>query len=165
MGQKSNYLHLETVSGVSDSAFSVAKRARVGENSSIFHNFVVSSLFPHSPSSPSPSTPPYAPNDIYLHRRQIFNAILGWNNNATLGSVLMYVFYWLLIVVTLVYLKWKEGRMSLFGLKSAAAKRRDQYPDSGYEAGQRIEEKKSRNGGGPESPGQEQRRVPVLNVE
>ncbi|WWD00894.1 hypothetical protein V866_007832 [Kwoniella sp. B9012] len=44
---------------------------------------------------------------------QIFNAIFGWNNTATLGSILGYVFYWILIIVTLVYLRWKEGRFTL----------------------------------------------------
>lgn len=55
---------------------------------------------------------------------QIFNAILGWNNTATLGSVLSYVFYWVLIMITLVYLKWSEGRLTFGGrFLSKAAKR------------------------------------------
>jgi high-affinity iron transporter len=58
---------------------------------------------------------------------QIFNAILGWNNTATLGSILSYVFYWIAVVATLVYLKWKEGRVSFCGFSSAAAKRREVY--------------------------------------
>lgn len=99
------------------------------------------------------------------HYRQIFNSILGWNNTATLGSVLMYVFYWILIIVTLVYLKWKEGRLSLFGFKSAVAKERDAKHEAGYTAGARVEEKKSHTGE-PETPGTEaERRVPVLNVD
>ncbi|WVR04857.1 hypothetical protein IAU60_001869 [Kwoniella sp. DSM 27419] len=44
---------------------------------------------------------------------QIFNAIFGWNNTATLGTILSYVFYWVLIMVTLVYLRWEEGRFAL----------------------------------------------------
>ncbi|OCF33775.1 high-affinity iron permease CaFTR1 [Kwoniella heveanensis CBS 569] len=44
---------------------------------------------------------------------QIFNAIFGWNNTATLGSILSYVFYWILIMVTLIYLRWQEGRFAL----------------------------------------------------
>ncbi|KAL0241843.1 hypothetical protein I308_106015 [Cryptococcus tetragattii IND107] len=55
---------------------------------------------------------------------QIFNAIFGWNNTATLGTILSYVFYWILVAATLVYLKWKEGRTSFFGYKSAALQRR-----------------------------------------
>ncbi|ODN78052.1 hypothetical protein L202_05133 [Cryptococcus amylolentus CBS 6039] len=55
---------------------------------------------------------------------QIFNAILGWNNTATLGSILSYVFYWILVAVTLVVLKWKEGRITFFGKASASHARR-----------------------------------------
>ena len=55
---------------------------------------------------------------------QLFNAILGWNNTATLGSILAYVFYWLVIAATLVYLKWSEGRASFFGLKSRIGRER-----------------------------------------
>lgn len=38
----------------------------------------------------------------------IFNAVLGWTNTATLGSVLSYVFYWLLVIAVLVRMKFKE---------------------------------------------------------
>lgn len=54
----------------------------------------------------------------------IFNAIFGWNNNASIGTILSYVFYWLSVVVALVYMKWSEGRVSLFGRDSQAGKRR-----------------------------------------
>ncbi|EJU01308.1 iron permease FTR1 [Dacryopinax primogenitus] len=50
----------------------------------------------------------------------IFNAILGWNNTATLGAVLAYVFFWVFVICTLTFLKWKEGRTHLFGWKSKA---------------------------------------------
>jgi hypothetical protein len=59
----------------------------------------------------------------------IFNAILGWNNTATYGSVLSYVFYWIAIFVALVYQKWKEGRVAPFGLKSQALKDRGELSD------------------------------------
>ncbi|GAA6001997.1 hypothetical protein JCM10207_003030 [Rhodosporidiobolus poonsookiae] len=55
----------------------------------------------------------------------IFNAILGWTNNANLGTVLSYVFYWIAVIFTLIGMKWKEGRCTLFGLKSAAWHRRE----------------------------------------
>jgi high-affinity iron transporter len=55
----------------------------------------------------------------------LFNAILGWNNTATLGSVLIYVFYWLAVAATLIYLKWSEGRSSFCGLKSKIGKDRE----------------------------------------
>ncbi|KAI5475027.1 iron permease FTR1 [Pseudohyphozyma bogoriensis] len=54
----------------------------------------------------------------------IFNAILGWSNDASYGTILSYVFYWLLVAVTMVYLRWKEGRASFFGKHSAAGQRR-----------------------------------------
>ena len=54
----------------------------------------------------------------------LFNAIFGWTNSATLGSVLGYVFYWLAAIVTLVVMKWKEGRTKVFGRESAAGVRR-----------------------------------------
>jgi high-affinity iron transporter len=40
----------------------------------------------------------------------IFGAIFGWTNSATLGSVLAYVFYWLLVIGILVSMKVREGR-------------------------------------------------------
>jgi len=50
----------------------------------------------------------------------IFHSILGWTNNATLGTILCYVFYWIFVVAILIYMKWAEGRTTLFGLKSKA---------------------------------------------
>lgn len=41
-----------------------------------------------------------------------------------MGTILSYVFYWILVAATLVYLKWKEGRISFFGYQSAALQRR-----------------------------------------
>jgi FTR1 family protein len=38
----------------------------------------------------------------------IFNAVLGWTNSATQGSVLSYVFYWAMVIVVLVCMKFKE---------------------------------------------------------
>ncbi|KAF4616731.1 hypothetical protein D9613_008666 [Agrocybe pediades] len=54
----------------------------------------------------------------------IFGAIFGWTNNATLGTVLSYVFYWLAVVAVLIYMKFKEGRTKLAGRESAAGTRR-----------------------------------------
>ncbi|KAH9958045.1 Ftr1 protein [Russula dissimulans] len=54
----------------------------------------------------------------------IFGAITGWTNSATLGTVLSYVFYWLAVIVTLVVLKWREGRVRVFGFESAAGEER-----------------------------------------
>ncbi|KAJ6469499.1 iron permease FTR1 [Mycena sanguinolenta] len=54
----------------------------------------------------------------------IFNAIFGWTNSATLGSVLSYVFYWIAVIVTLIVMKYREGRTRFFGRESAAGIRR-----------------------------------------
>ncbi|KIM85638.1 hypothetical protein PILCRDRAFT_816834 [Piloderma croceum F 1598] len=54
----------------------------------------------------------------------IFNALFGWTNNATVGSVLAYVFYWIAVIAVLVYMKFKEGRTKLLGRESAAGVRR-----------------------------------------
>lgn len=98
--------------------------------------------------------------------RQIFNAIFGWHNTATLGSVLSYVFYWIVIMVVLVYLKWSEGRLSFFGYKSAAGKRREAQSATyiGYEAGENRYEAKAGSEGEAETPSVE-KNVPVLNVQ
>ncbi|KAF8838948.1 iron permease FTR1 [Paxillus ammoniavirescens] len=61
----------------------------------------------------------------------LFNAVFGWQNSATLGSVLSYVFYWLAVIVVLVYLKFKEGRTKLLGLESANGKSRRQLRERG----------------------------------
>ncbi|KAJ7578601.1 iron permease FTR1 [Mycena floridula] len=54
----------------------------------------------------------------------VFNAIFGWTNSATLGTVLSYVFYWIAVIVTLVVMKYTEGRSKLAGMESAAGRRR-----------------------------------------
>ncbi|KAK0435816.1 Ftr1 protein [Desarmillaria tabescens] len=54
----------------------------------------------------------------------VFNALFGWTNSATIGTVLSYVFYWLAVIVTLVFLKVKEGRSKFFGYESATGIRR-----------------------------------------
>jgi high-affinity iron transporter len=58
---------------------------------------------------------------------QIFNAIFGWNNTASLGTILGYCFYWIAVIFHLIFLKWQEGRFAFFGQKSAAYKRRETY--------------------------------------
>lgn len=54
----------------------------------------------------------------------MFNAIFGWTNSASVGTVLGYVFYWFAAIVCLIYLKFKEGRTKVFGKESAAGVRR-----------------------------------------
>ncbi len=54
----------------------------------------------------------------------VFNAILGWTNTATVGTILSYCFYWILVAVCIYKMKWDEGRTHFFGKLSAAGKRR-----------------------------------------
>ncbi|KAJ3749606.1 Ftr1 protein [Lentinula detonsa] len=54
----------------------------------------------------------------------IFNAIFGWTNSATLGSILSYVFYWIAVIVTLIIMKYQEGRTTLFGRESSLGRAR-----------------------------------------
>ncbi|OXC70926.1 hypothetical protein AYX13_00343 [Cryptococcus neoformans] len=51
---------------------------------------------------------------------QVFNAILGWNNTASLGSILSYCFYWIAVIIGLAIMKWYEGRLTIFGRGSKA---------------------------------------------
>jgi high-affinity iron transporter len=44
---------------------------------------------------------------------QIFNAILGWNNTATFGTIISYCLYWLFVVGYLVYSFLKERRTAI----------------------------------------------------
>ncbi|PWN25546.1 iron permease FTR1 [Jaminaea rosea] len=41
----------------------------------------------------------------------LLNALVGWNNTGTLGSILGYVFYWIVVVAWLVYIMAKEKRL------------------------------------------------------
>ena len=54
----------------------------------------------------------------------IFGALFGWTNTATVGTVLAYVFYWLLAIALLVWMKYSEGRTKVLGYESAAGRRR-----------------------------------------
>ena len=51
----------------------------------------------------------------------IFNALLGWQNSATYGSVISYNMYWLTVIVGFVLLRFKEkkGRWPLMKAKAA----------------------------------------------
>ncbi|CAO3681151.1 unnamed protein product [Rhizopus stolonifer] len=44
---------------------------------------------------------------------QIFNAILGWNNTATYGSIISYCLYWLFVCGYLVFSYFKEKRAAI----------------------------------------------------
>ncbi|KAG8691376.1 high-affinity iron permease [Ceratobasidium sp. 423] len=43
----------------------------------------------------------------------VFNAILGWSNNGSIGTVVSYIAYWLIAIFALVRMKHKEGRTAI----------------------------------------------------
>ncbi|AAW41815.1 hypothetical protein CNBB3800 [Cryptococcus deneoformans B-3501A] len=53
---------------------------------------------------------------------QVAQAVLGWNNTGTWWTISTYMFYWLLITFTLIYMKWAEGRCAIFGVLSSRGK-------------------------------------------
>ncbi len=40
----------------------------------------------------------------------ILNAIFGWTNTATVGTVLSYVFYWLFVIAALIFMRYRERK-------------------------------------------------------
>ncbi|QRV74646.1 iron transporter FTH1 [Ceratobasidium sp. AG-Ba] len=42
----------------------------------------------------------------------VFNAILGWSNNGSVGTVVSYILYWVIAIVALVRMKHREARHS-----------------------------------------------------
>jgi len=54
----------------------------------------------------------------------IFAGVFGWNNTGSILTVMVYISYWLVACATLVFMKWHEGRCTLFTLSSAARKAR-----------------------------------------
>ncbi|KDQ22411.1 hypothetical protein PLEOSDRAFT_1068763 [Pleurotus ostreatus PC15] len=84
-------------------------------------------------------------NVIDGHGWLIFNALFGWSNNASLGTVLSYVFYWIAVIAVLIFMKFNEGRTKLMGYESSAGGRRRQLRD-----GKAVENEKE---GTPEGTG------------
>lgn len=81
---------------------------------------------------------------------QLLNSIFGWNNTATQGTIAIYILYWAAIVAHLTYLKWKEGRIEVFGKLSKTGRirlerrsrsnrsRSEAAPSGSGEGGERI---------------------------
>ena len=82
----------------------------------------------------------------------IFGAIFGWTNSATIGTVLSYIFYWLLAIAILVYMKFTEGRTKLLGKESAAGKRRRERKEERAAAMEKVDVVVDHNGGVAELP-------------
>lgn len=98
----------------------------------------------------------------------IFNAIFGWTNSATLGSILSYVFYWITVMVTLVIMKYREvisainvmfsvftnhcvqGRTKIFGRESSAGRaRRIRRENAAIANSSEVKDSKSSDSGVP----------------
>lgn len=67
---------------------------------------------------------------------QIFNAILGWNNTATYGTIISYCLYWLFVIGYLAYSYYKEKRVAIrkaeageFDIGDAALEHAKQFID------------------------------------
>ncbi|KAI8076852.1 iron permease FTR1 family-domain-containing protein [Halteromyces radiatus] len=60
---------------------------------------------------------------------QIFNSILGWNNTATIGTIVSYCLYWILISFYLVYLFFKQRHTAI-----AKAERGEFYEEEDADA-------------------------------
>jgi high-affinity iron transporter len=52
----------------------------------------------------------------------IFNAILGWQNSATYGSVISYNVYWITIIIAFVVMRYKEVKGHLPFMKAKTPK-------------------------------------------
>ena len=50
---------------------------------------------------------------LILFFLKIFNAILGWNNTATYGTIISYTLYWLVVIIFLVYLYFDEKKSAI----------------------------------------------------
>lgn len=78
-----------------------------------------------SPSSPTQSSVRICQCNILPKNTVLTSDVsIGWNNDANLGSILAYVFYWIAVMGGLYYNKWSEGRCTFFGRGSSAYNRR-----------------------------------------
>ena len=57
-------------------------------------------------------------NPLTDHGWDVFNALFGWQNSATYGSVLSYNVYWIFIIATLLLMLYEEKHGHLPGLKN-----------------------------------------------
>lgn len=72
----------------------------------------------------------------------IFNAILGWQNSATLGSVLSYNLYWVVVMVVFLSMMYKEknGHWPLIKAKAECAHDEGAESDVNSQAGTVVDE-------------------------
>lgn len=77
----------------------------------------------------------------------IFNAILGWTNSATYGSVISYNVYWIVVIIGFLLIRYKEVKGYYPGMKSYSERKalKQQEAEHSY---------KQRQGSNPsDSPG------------
>ena len=60
----------------------------------------------------------------------IFNALFGWTNSATYGSVLSYNLYWLVVIIVFVSMRFKEQKGHWPLMKAKATNVEDQASES-----------------------------------
>ncbi|PWN31799.1 iron permease FTR1 [Meira miltonrushii] len=65
----------------------------------------------------------------------ILNSLFGWNNTATVGSILSYIFYWLAVISYLVYSHFQQQQRQEQSLNKNAA------PSEGSQIEERVSEK------------------------
>ncbi|KAJ3198905.1 high-affinity iron permease [Entophlyctis luteolus] len=63
------------------------------------------------------------PDDTSAGGWQLFQAILGWTNSPTIGSIVGYIMYWLLIAGVLVWMKLAERRRMRLGKEKVGFKK------------------------------------------
>ncbi|KAJ3406552.1 hypothetical protein HDU80_010952 [Chytriomyces hyalinus] len=63
------------------------------------------------------------PKDPNLGGWQLFNAIFGWTNSPTIGSIVSYIVYWVIITISLVVMKLMDRRRERLGLEKVPVKR------------------------------------------
>ncbi|POW00419.1 hypothetical protein PSTT_13155, partial [Puccinia striiformis] len=54
----------------------------------------------------------------------IFAGVFGWNNTGSILTVMIYISFWLIASATLIFMKWHEGRCTIFNVSSSARKQR-----------------------------------------
>ncbi|POR39222.1 Plasma membrane iron permease [Tolypocladium paradoxum] len=64
----------------------------------------------------------------------IFNAILGWTNSATYGSVISYNVYWIVVIIMFVVMRFRETKGHWPFMKAKASHSTDTVSHSGSES-------------------------------
>ena len=78
----------------------------------------------------------------------IFNALLGWQNSATYGSVISYNLYWITVMIGFIVMRISEKRGGLFRKRRAPSQisESEEATSSGEEDGLKYPEKSATGG-------------------